>query len=58
MTNDTISGQKTGIISPIYNFLFFPTESQDVKLLKKNTAILMHNKKSTTIIHKNKHSNK
>ena len=41
MANDTISTQKRGIISAIYNFLFDPTESQDIKQLKRNVAILM-----------------
>ena len=32
MVNQTISGQKRGIFSAIYNFLFGPNESQDVNL--------------------------
>ena len=44
MVNNTITQQKGGFWSTIYNFLFGPTESQHVKLLKKNVAILMHTK--------------
>ena len=43
MANNTISRQKRGITSAIYNSLFSQTESEDVKSLKKNVAILMQN---------------
>ena len=36
-------GQKRGLFSTIFNFLFGPSESQTVKQLKKIVAILMEN---------------
>ena len=43
ITNDTISRQKRGMILAIHNFLYGKKGSQDVKQLKKNVAIQMHN---------------
>ena len=43
MAKDTISRHKRGIFLLIYNFLFGPTESQDIKQLKQNVAILIEN---------------
>ena len=40
---NTICQQKRIIMSAIYNFLFVPTGSQDIKQLKKNVAILILN---------------
>ena len=43
MANDTMYQQSRGIISTIYNLLFGPTKSQDVKQLRQNVSILMQN---------------
>ena len=44
MVNNAISRNRS-IFLEIYNLLFAPTESQGVKQLKKNVAILMQNQK-------------
>ena len=43
MEKETWSRQKRGIFLAIYNSVFGPTESQDVKQLIKNIAILRQN---------------
>ena len=43
MAADTTSRQNRGIITVIYDFLFYPTENEDVKQHKKNLGILMQN---------------
>ena len=43
MENDTISRQRRGIISAIYNFVFGPAENKDGKQLEDNVTILMQN---------------
>ena len=57
VANNTLPRKRRCLFSSIYNLLFGPAESQDVKQLKKNVAILMQKPKPTTLIGTNAQTN-